>query len=450
MKYNVQSKDGVGVSMSSKSILDIGSVASSTPTVAVQKESGSGNFALWGKDNKYPQSVLKSISDVTLVSPILDWKARAIYGGGLVYGTLEVDAETGKETFKRKIYNEIEEWLDETDIENYIHTASTQFYHFYTLFPEIVLNKGGKAAYLTAKDAINCRWSKKVSQGAHKGRIEYCYFGDWVNKPMADSDKAKIDVIPTGYQALSFVKSSNKDRFIYPVNYPSPGTPYYQNAPWHVILESWIKVAREIPKFKRHLLENQMSIKYIIRVPEWWWTWKYPDFNTKTESDRIALIKKEHQAFDEFFSGSENSGKSFMYTQRDEKAGTKYGSWEVDVIDDKMKEGVWIEDSQEADSHIYKNLNVDPTLFGGGAGKNAASSGSGSDKRVAWNNYIIQCKPHQDLILKPLQFISKLNGWQEKYAPNDGEKLVFMFKNYMIARLDSGEEITSNSQTQQL
>lgn len=435
--------------MSRTSVMDLGSMASSTPSVSVPKDIGNGNFAPWGKDNKYPQNVLKNISDVTLVSAIIDWKARAIYGGGLIYGILEVDEKTGKETFKRKIYNDIEEWLDETDISTYIHTACVQFYHFYNLFPELVINKGGKAAYLTAKDAVDCRWSKKVKEGKNKGQIEYCYFGDWTNKPGTDSDKAKIDVIPTYYKALDFVKEKKKERYIYPVSYPSPGTPYYQNAPWHVILESWIKVAREIPKFKRYMLENQMSIKYIIRVPEWWWTWKYPDFNTKTEKERITIIKKEHKSFDDFFSGAENSGKSFMYTQKDKNAGKEYGAWEVQVLDDKMKEGVWIEDSQEADAHIYKNFNVDPTSFGSGAGKNSSSAGSGSDKRVAWNNYLIQAKPHQDLILKPLHFISKLNGWQDQYAKEDGKKLVFMFKNYMIARLDSGQEITSKQQTQE-
>jgi hypothetical protein len=141
--------------------------------------------------------------------------------------------------------------------------------------------------------------------------------------------------------------------------------------------------------------------------------------------------------------GAEKAGNSLMYTKKDDTPAQKFEGWKIEAVDDKLKEGVYIEDSQEADMHIFKNMQVDPTLFGAGAGKGQASAGSGSDKRVSWNNYIIQTKPHQDLILKPLHFISNFNGWQERLAKADNQKLVFWFKNYMIARLDSGDEIQS-------
>ena len=36
----------------------------------------------------------------------------------------------------------------------------------------------------------------------------------------------------------------------------------------------------------------------------------------------------------------------------------KYAEWKIEAVDDKLSEGKYIEDSQEADAHIFKNLQV--------------------------------------------------------------------------------------------
>jgi hypothetical protein len=394
----------------------------------------------WGDDNNYPQWVLEQTSDVTLVEPILDWKARALYGGGIAYGKLiTVD---GEERFERIVDSEIEEWAENTDLDTYLRTASINFYTFYNIFPELSQSKTGQyITYLACKDTGDCRYGKKNE----KGVIQKLYVSpDWEQYDAKDPKTEPYDVFSHFYTDLKKWREKPNHQFIYPVASPSPGRAYYQKAPWHVILKTWLPIARAVPEFKKALLKNQLTLKYIIKVPEWWWTWKYKDWESKSTNDRLTIIRKEKSDFEKFFKG-DKQGNSMMYTQRDDSHSKKYGDWEVVVIDDKMKTGTYIEDSQEADAHIFKNMGVDSTLFGNGTGKDRSGGGSGSDKRVAWNNYMIMTKPHQDLILKPLHFISRFNGWQDRLAPKENEKLVFWFKNYQIAKLDSGKETEENN-----
>ncbi len=445
MNVEVEIIDGVAYSMAQSSIMNAGKIEAgqAMPTESFDDSTATGRVAPWGKNNKYPHEVLDKIATATLVKPLLDWKGRALYGGGLVYGILEVD-QSGKETYRRIIDSEIEDWLEATDANLYIMEASAYFYTFYNVFPELVQTRDGKKIkWLSCKESVDCRWGLREKVGKNKGLITKCYIKSTWKKDNNAESATVVDVIQTSRGPIEQVKAAKNKKWIYPVFYPSPGTYYYQDAPWHVILDGWLEIAKEIPSFKKSLMKNQVSIKYIITVPEWWWKWKYKDWDSRPDKERIDIVKKEHAAFNDFMVGAEKAGNSLMYTKKDDTPAQKFEGWKIEAVDDKLKEGVYIEDSQEADMHIFKNMQVDPTLFGAGAGKGQASAGSGSDKRVSWNNYIIQTKPHQDLILKPLHFISKFNGWQERLAKADNQKLVFWFKNYMIARLDSGDEIQS-------
>lgn len=398
----------------------------------------SEKIANWGDDNMYPTFVLEQIEKVTLVHPILEWQARAIYGGGIVYGLLEVD-ENGMEKWRQIVDPEIEDFLESSDLMAYVMEASMNFYTFRNIFPELTQSlDGSRINFLTVKDSVDCRWAKRSTDGRFKGHVETCYMSpDWIEANENSKEILEFPVVPK-WNPIEFMKAQKNKAFIYPISFPSLGRPYYQRAPWHVLLDTWLPIAKEIPRFKRALLENQLSVKYIIRVPEWWWSWKYKDWDKKSEPERIEVIKKEHSDFDKFFSGT-GQGKSFMYTQRDSTPAKQYASWEIEVVDDKLKNGMYIEDSQEADAHIFKNLVVDPTLFGSGPGKNNKSSGSGSDKRVAWNNYVIQQQPYQDLILKPLSIVATYNGWRKRIE-KPGQRLQFWFRSYQIARLDTGQE----------
>jgi hypothetical protein len=98
---------------------------------------------------------------------------------------------------------------------------------------------------------------------------------------------------------------------------------------------------------------------------------------------------------------------------------------------------MYIEDSQEASSHILYALNVDGTLIGNSPGKQMGA-GSGSDKRSAYNIFILANRIYQKKVVTPLNAISTYNGWK---SPT-GEKIVFQFKNEMLST--QSEQSTKN------
>ncbi len=412
----------------------------STHTVSEQDEDNGDKVAEWVEN---PYEILDQIEEVTLIHPIIEWKARALYSGGLIWVVRSIDDE-GKETFKPIMDEEIEQWMEDTDVTAYIEEASDYFYTFWNVFPELIVSRDHKTITgINCLETTDCKWALRTLEGDNQGLIETCYVSaKWNDGATADDETTiPLPVIQTKRKPIEWVENNTEAKnWIYPLSHPSPGRRYYQRAPWFSLLKTWLPVAKAVPEFKQAMMKNQATIKYVVTIPEWWWRWKYPDWDKKPK-----LIKKrvedEHKTFNDFVSGKENAGKSIITILKDPDHSKEYKGWDVDVLDNKHKEGIYIEDSQEADAHIFKNFTLDPTLFGSGPGKNTTSAGSGSDKRVAWNLYQLMLKSHQDLILKPLKFIARYNGWVKRIPG-----LMPMFRNYLIATLDEGKEVSKKEE----
>jgi hypothetical protein len=66
---------------------------------------------------------------------------------------------------------------------------------------------------------------------------------------------------------------------------------------------------------------------------------------------------------------------------------------------------------------------------GQGPGRNSQSAGSGSDKRVAREIYLLNAKVDQDIILEPLNaVVNPFNGWKKRYP-----RMTWWFRNYFLA-----------------
>ncbi len=136
--------------------------------------------------------------------------------------------------------------------------------------------------------------------------------------------------------------------------------------------------------------------------------------------------------------GTDGAGKSIMtITMPDpQNPGNTIKVFTVTAVDDKIKSGLYIEDSQEASSHIYTALQVDPTLSGISPGKQMGA-GSGSDKRVAFNVFSALHKFHRDLLLEVLNLVRDYNGW-----PAD---LEFRFLIPQVNTADAPKEVAANA-----
>lgn len=409
----------------------------------IQKVTGSGIIAPWGDANTFPQLAYDDAYKSTIIPPVLEWKAQALYSGGLVYGTVTIDEKTGEEKLTPISDDAINEWLELVNINKYLIKTSNDFYWFYNPFPVFILSKDRSTiANLSAQEAMYSRWSKRNPD--NNNLIEKLFINaNWGNGAN-EGNSIVVPVIDTDYDVVGKLKA-RKDSFIYsyPISYPTPGRSYYQVAAWETLRKSgWLDVAIAIPEFKKYLMKNQITLKYHIEVSLAWWKWKYPDFESFTAEKRRETMQTELDNFNDIVTGNTNAGRSIMSVfQQDPHTMKEYAGWRINTINETLKDGAYIEDSQEASSHHYSALGVDPTLLGNAPGK-SMGAGSGSDKRVAFNIYVNGLKTHQDIILEPLRFIAKFNGWTKKYPG-----LTFWFRNYWISTLDSGAQVKAVNST---
>lgn len=392
---------------------------------------GFGEIAAWGDDNIFPQHVIEDCEPSTIIPQTLEKQSRMLQSSGLMYGNLIGYTRDGQEIFEPVIDDEVEDWMMQTNIKRYLREASLSFYWFYNLFPEIILSADRKKiTHIFSKKSEYCRWSKELTKF---GFSKYCYMNaQWEDLPTINNDETiRVDVVDPYFGTAEQLLGGKAFKYIYPLSYPTPGKTFYQLAPWNAVRTSgWLDVSKSIPTFKKALFQNQITIKYLIEVSTWWWNWAYPGFDKKTAEQKKEIMDKEAQNFENFMTGSDKAGMNMMTTfQSDPMLQKKYEGWKITAIDNKLKDGIYIEDSNEASSHLLYALGIDPTIIGTMPGTKMGA-GSGSDKRVAYNIYISTIEPHRDVILEPLQFAFRYNGWPYKLK----------FRNTKIISLDQGGE----------
>ncbi|MEH0154023.1 hypothetical protein V6R21_07725 [Limibacter armeniacum] len=399
------------------------------PKVERDEDSQFTNISPWGEDNLFPQMIEGKIRANTILSSTLDFMGRLLYGGGITYGKIEgYDAE-GKEIFSPvdKI-EDIEKLLRRMRYSNYLPYSCSSFYRFYNIFPSVVLNKDrSKVINIIPNKTGFCRWGKQNN----KGIIDKCYINsDWEKKTEAEA-KA-IPVIDKWMDPVEFVKEGKDPEYIYPITYPSENF-FYAQAPWLAGIESgWYDVAQAIPEFKKMMFQNQVTIKYHIQIHEKWWEWRWPGFSTKPQEERDAIVAEVLESFEEKMKGNENAGSVLMSTDfMDPATGKTVEGWKIIAIDDKLKNGTYIEDGKEANQNLLYALGIDSALVGAAPG-NMNSSGSGTDKEAAIRIYLKSQQLAQDIVLEVVKFAFDFNGHQD---------IVPRFKHTISTTVNKGKEV---------
>jgi hypothetical protein len=404
-----------------------------SPIVSTNSLKFSGDLAKWGVDNLFPQNTMRVLKKNTIIKSTLDWKARTLYSGGLGYGKITFDGDGNEKRIPMRV-PQIEDFIRKSNIKRYLAEFFKDYVYWSITFPEFIVSNDRKSiAALSIQDAMFCRWKK---QNQDTGKIEQCYINaNWeLHEGITSKLTTTVPVLDPYYDPVSELKSrTDSFKYIYPISYHSNGNVYYPEPDWYTAIESgWVDVAHEIVTFKRQLLKNQLTIKYHVQIPSYYWSHKYPKWDTTPEKKRKEIIEEETKRFNDFLQGSENAGKSiitiFKYDERSQK---EFPGWRITAIDDKIKDGAYIEDSQEASSHILYALGVDATLIGTTPGK-GLGAGSGSDKRVAYNITTSTNVIHQEYALEPLYFVRDYNGWDPE--------IDFWIKNSLITTLDTGKQ----------
>ncbi len=383
----------------------------------------------WGDSNNKPKEIFDKCSVNTIIPATLAWKANTVAMGGVRPGYLQWNDLTKEDDFIPFTNTEIKSFMRLNDLQIYCEEALRDMYWWNMAYADFGLNADRtKINNLLVQEAYECR---SGVQNPITGLRDFIYISArWPLRDMTHINKQAV--IDPYYDVHGQVQNGRDFRYIYPLAFSIPGRKHYQDAPWHsIIFSKWIDIAEKIPILKSKMMDNQMHIKYVVHIPRSWWQEKYKDWDSKPD------LKEDRQKdvlakFNSVLTGINNTGKTLMLTYNDTNAAKDYAKWEINELTQKLSTNDYLEDSAEASLHILFALDVDPTLKGNSPGKQMGA-GSGSDKRVAFNIFILNNKPYQDKVTKPLDFISEYNGW---VGPT-GEPIIWRFNSYLLATEDT-------------
>ncbi|AWW31834.1 hypothetical protein DN752_17795 [Echinicola strongylocentroti] len=372
--------------------------------------------AFWGENNDFPQQARKTKeSNPDLVSA-LDWKARALYGGGLKYqirDRITKEPLTKGEILKNDQFKKMVWEIDQFKFRNrhYLSQAAIDFYDLQNAFPQLILSEDRQSiTRIVAMEAEDCRYGKRKDNGDLVWVYLHPNWEEWDNS-LEDDKLSKVKVLDPLNSYPEDVKALRGDtlRYIFPLSYPT-GKNYYQLSHWwSVVVSKWLPFGNMIPEVKAAILKNLALIRYHIEMPDYWMPDRYKNWMSMSDEKKRKAIEKEFKIINDVLTGAKNAGKS-VYTTFKTLQNKEYGGWKITAIDDKMKDGALLADSSEATIKVFSATSIDPALHGLIPGK-GGSNRSGSDKREALNIYMSLITSHVDIICDPFNYASWYNGW---------------------------------------
>lgn len=390
--------------------------ATTATSPAIYELNSINDIAYWGDDNLFPQTIVDLASKSTELPSLLDWKARAAQGA-MVLPYERVFNEVSKQWEEQPIQDReiLDFFLSETT-KRYYREAYNDFYWFWNVFPDLIKNdEGDKIVYIGTHEATWCRWYKQNE----KGIVEKAAIGSNWGGIMDETSKNFMPMpVLNPYDwnlADNFKADTKTKRAIYPVSYPSPNKSYYQLAPWDGFRTSgWMALAASIPEFKKAIMNNAINPKYKFCVPTSYWAEVNKDWDTLTFEQKTEKKKAYLREMDAKLTGAANAGKTLLAEVSVDIDGKVLPGWDIELLENTLQDGAYLEDSQEASAHLLRALSLDGTLVGQGPGRNL-NAGGGADKLIAYNMYVALLGPQRQVVDEPVYFIARYNGWYDAH-----------------------------------
>ena len=192
------------------------------------------------------------------------------------------------------------------------------------------------------------------------------------------------------------------------------GGPYYADAMWHSIFAGSIfEYAFTIVDDRLTRKRNSNIIGRVIYIHQEYLKQLYTQ-QGENKSKTMAQIQQEvFTDINRWLSNPDNAGQALISAVFTGLDGKEHKAWEIVEIESKANSQAQAEKTelQEISSIIFFAMGLDSKLIGNTPGD--ATSSGGTDLRERFLVKQIQFAPLQQLMLRPLEVISKFNGWDE-------------------------------------
>lgn len=190
------------------------------------------------------------------------------------------------------------------------------------------------------------------------------------------------------------------------------GGPYYADALWHSIFAGSIfEYAFTIVDDRLTRKRNSNIIGRVIYIHQEYLKQLYTQ-QGENKSKTIAQIQQEvFSDINTWLSNPDNAGQALISAVFTGLEGNEHKAWEIVEIESKANSQAQAEKTelQEISSIIFFAMGLDSKLIGNTPGD--ATSSGGTDLRERFLVKQIQFAPLQQLMLRPLEVITRVNKW---------------------------------------
>lgn len=392
---------------------------SSVTVVKIDVKDKTAEIASWGKNNNYPQEVLKQVRLNGSASSGLRFLRKSHYGNGLVL-VRDVANEQGKKETQMVDLAEVQDiqsFFMNSQMNRFWKETIADLEYFSIAFPEYILSENFQTINRVKRQ--KSAWCRFSLPNKENNLVEYVYISEKFGKETLDATSEYVEGVPLidSYwsvdQVKEYCKANDIKKFIRPVFYPLIDEAFYPKSEWHAVVESgWLDVANSVPALKKAIFQNQMTLKYIIEIDERYFEKVYlQDWMKFTPDERMNIRQKVIDAINSSLTGNENAGKTIQSMTIVGENGQPYPAVKITPIDDKLKDGSYLPEAEAANSEVLFALGVDPSLIGAGIPGGKLGAGSGSDKREAFTILSALFKTNRETTLEIYDFIAQYNGW---------------------------------------
>ncbi len=390
--------------------------------------------------------------------------------------TLKKEIESLKNDYAKweQTNKEVYEFIERNNLAHTWLALAIDNVMFGVSFPEMLLNQqdlddNGKPVETSA-------WEPKIMRFSHrschttrlermddKGVINHVYCSNrWLDSPFVedqgDMQNDPIVAIPAldVNAPLSSLKKAVREarqknvavnkrptRFVYPSIYPTAGRPYYPTPAWHSIFGG------DIYEYLSTIISDRFTRKknsnIIGRV-----IYMNHDYlrQLSLQADSEGNIPKIEDVRDEFYAkinrwlaNRNNAGQSLLAFTFQGSDGKEHKSFEVVEIASASKDSADANEKETAEisSIVFMSMGLDARLLGSSPLSLVGSNG-GTDIRERFLLRQILMSPTQNIMLKPLEIISRFNEWDEH--------LVWDVKREVMTTLDRSKSGVTTAETE--
>lgn len=386
------------------------------------------DYVPWGYDDQLPYEIIDKVGQNMVVSENKFYNILTCYSQGIRFFDRKTKQETENEDIRAFCFrNQLNKF--------FIEQCTDMKYFFFTITCVILDNEGKHIVQLRHKDACFCRFTKPDD----KGRTPYVLFGNFRDAQLNPDSVEVIDLLdetdPWGDMQVrlglmpdpktgevrkaaaadKFGRATTTRKFAIVTRFPTPGFQHYPVPYWSSMLrDAWYDIYMLIGQGKRAKIRNSAPPRFQVEVYKDYWDNLCDAEGIQDPVKRRERIKKEKRNIEDFISGNENIGKTWITGYYVEPASGK----EVrmvrinDITAGKKEGGDWSDDVQEASNSLCYGDNIHPNLVGATPGKSAMNN-SGSDKRELFLLKQANETAFHDVLLQPLKVLIYFNGWEK-------------------------------------